>query len=187
MSGQAHRGRIFGIGLSRTGTLSLAVALRLLGYRTVHYPWSLEEIHAHDAATDIPVTRRFAFLQEAYPGAKFVLTTRDTESWLASCERHFTEEAWRDAPPLEWTDSQRYVAETEFALYGTWRFDAEQFAEAKERHEAAVRTAFRASPERRLVIDIANRPDIAWPELLAFLGYDEIPFPWEHRSPADGA
>jgi peroxiredoxin len=31
--------KIFGIGLSRTGTTSLTEALTLLGYRTLHFPW----------------------------------------------------------------------------------------------------------------------------------------------------
>jgi len=33
--------RVFGVGLSRTGTTSLVAALRLLGYHTTHYKLSL--------------------------------------------------------------------------------------------------------------------------------------------------
>ena len=46
-----RRGKILGIGLSRTGTTSLTRALEILGLRAVHFPRRLREIRRHDAAT----------------------------------------------------------------------------------------------------------------------------------------
>ena len=51
--------KIFGIGLSKTGTSSLSEALEILGYSTVHFPSTLSEIAYYDAATDSTVARRF--------------------------------------------------------------------------------------------------------------------------------
>lgn len=57
----------FGIGLSKTGTISLFAALALLGYRAAE----------HDVATDLPLAAFYPQLDERYPGSKFILTLRD--------------------------------------------------------------------------------------------------------------
>ena len=83
--------KIFGIGLSRTGTLSLTEALKELGYRTVHYPpipKFFKYIDENDAFTDITVSCNYKILDKKYLGSKFILTIRDKESWLKSCENH---------------------------------------------------------------------------------------------------
>jgi len=80
--------KVFGIGLMRTGTTSLAIALTTLGYDAVHAQ-SEADIHNHEASTDTPVAARYKELDGRYPGSKFILTTRDSETWLASCARHF--------------------------------------------------------------------------------------------------
>ena len=63
----AHTTKVFGIGLSKTGTTSLARALDIMGYRTRDYlgvtryiagdlsSVNLEEIDANDAFTDTPI------------------------------------------------------------------------------------------------------------------------------------
>src|SRR5205085_2716068 len=94
------RPKIFGIGLSRTGTTSLTQALELLGYRTVHGPADhvtqlefyeffatgsqgvhLSVLKEHDALTDAPVCCLYRALDKAYPGSKFILTIREKQSW----------------------------------------------------------------------------------------------------------
>ena len=47
--------KVFGIGLSRTGTTSLSEALGILGFSAVHYPATMRDIETHDAAADLPV------------------------------------------------------------------------------------------------------------------------------------
>jgi Sulfotransferase domain len=79
--------KVFGVGLSRTGTTSLHYALGFLGYRSIHFPppHQLRELlNFYDAAVDTPVACVFKELAEAYPDARFVLTVRDMDSWLAS-------------------------------------------------------------------------------------------------------
>lgn len=178
--------RIFGIGLSRTGTLSVAAALRLLGFSTVHYPWSLAELHQHDAALDLPVARWWRYLDATCPDAKFILTTRREETWLPSCQRHFSadSEPWRGAEPAAWTEGERAVAEVEHAVYGAWRFDSRLWIEAKRSHELAIHLRFQHTRGRLLVLDVENTPaPTLWAELTSFLELDDdIPFPWEHRT-----
>ena len=98
--------KIFNIGLNKAGTKSLSVALNLLGFRTLHFRHRgvrlvdivrrnhkagkklLHGIEHYDAFSDMAGEYFFARLDREYPGSRFILTVRDTESWLDSRERH---------------------------------------------------------------------------------------------------
>ena len=83
--------KIFGIGLPRTGTTSLASALRILGYRGSNYCMLKDE-----GSTDTNIKQKNSFqvnnsyydiYQELYnedEASKFILTIRDRDSWKAS-------------------------------------------------------------------------------------------------------
>ena len=51
--------KVFGIGLSKTGTTSLNEALGILGLKSKHYFFNLDQIEELDAATDLPIARAF--------------------------------------------------------------------------------------------------------------------------------
>jgi len=87
--------KIFGIGLSRTGTLSLNDALGILGFKSIHYPpvdKMPELLERYDAATDTTVAINYKELDYRYPNSKFILTVRDIEDWLSSCKWFFSKE-----------------------------------------------------------------------------------------------
>ena len=67
--------KVFGIGLTRTGTTSLTEGLKVLGYSAIHCPMSYKEIDSFEASTDTAVAARFEFLDLLYPESKFILTT----------------------------------------------------------------------------------------------------------------
>ena len=90
--------KVFGIGLSRTGTQTLNRALQMLGYEAAHYPpitcyrlgralLDLDEAGKYDALTDIPVARFYKELDSAFPGSKFIMTVRNPDDWIESVER----------------------------------------------------------------------------------------------------
>jgi hypothetical protein len=168
-----RRRRVFGIGLSRTGTTSLTDALRLLGFSAVHYPLSLEEIERHDAATDLLVAATFESLDCKFPGSKFIYTVRAREDWLESCRRHWARQANRWA--IDW--------ELRRQLYDTTRFDPDLFVRAYERHERRVLRYFAGRPRDLLVVDICGQ-HASWHKLCAFLGVraPDAPFPHTNRS-----
>lgn len=89
--------KVFGLGLSRTGTASLGHALNLLGVKTIHYPhdertfadlrnanYRLHILDDYQGIVDIPVCPYYPQLDEVYPGSKFILTVREKNSWLTS-------------------------------------------------------------------------------------------------------
>ena len=168
-----HRSKVFGIGLSRTGTTSLNDALEILGFSAIHYPISLEQIELYDAATDLLVAATFEILDTKFPGSKFLYTVRGRESWLASCRQH-------------WLRKQENVddinRELRRQLYGTIDFDPGLFAQAYDRHESRVLHYFAERPHDLLVLDICGGR-AGWEVLCSFLGVPvpNTPFPNTNR------
>jgi len=95
---------IIGTGFGKTGTSSLAVALRILGYeRTVHWTpelflhaggtsWSATDwlrFESVDAVLDFPTPEYTLELVKIFPNSLVILTWREEESWLRSHMHHF--------------------------------------------------------------------------------------------------
>lgn len=174
--------KIFGLGLSKTGTTSLAHALSILGYRCSHYPrdprtreqlldgdFKLDLLERVDAVMDSPVVPFFRDFDRLYPGSKFILTVRDLEPWLASVERQ-----WQ-AYPIKGPHDHRIPVR--LALYGTVGFNPDRFADVWRQHHAAVREHFKGRESALLELDICSGE--GWKRLCPFLGepVPEEPFP----------
>ena len=177
-----HKTKIFGIGLSKTGTTSLARALDILGYSTKDYlgvarytagelsSVDLEELEANDAFTDTPIPSFYQQLDKQYPNSKFILTTRDMDGWLKSCKKQFTE---RIVARQNEATRQLYTD-----LYGCFVFDPEKYASGYTRHVDGVLEYFKDRPEDLLVVDICGGEQ-NWVKLSTFLGrpVPDISFP----------
>ena len=164
--------KIFGIGLSKTGTNSLTDALTLLGYNIVHYPSPtfMEELAANkiDGCTDIPTALRYKALDMKFPGSKFILTMRDKESWLKSVQDHFRR---RPASTLgEWGKKNRKQ------LYGSLFLNECDFEESCIRHHAQVFEYFK-DRDNLLVLNLESKSK--WEDLCSFVGSEvpNIPYP----------
>ncbi|MCS6787192.1 MAG: hypothetical protein NZ524_09210, partial [Thiobacillaceae bacterium] len=173
--------KIFGIGLSKTGTSSLASALELLGYRVKDYPGievyrpgdlscldpSLFE--RYDALTDTPIPSFYRELDRAFPGAKFILTVREREAWLKSCAKQFTEKL-----AAKQTEAHNRLF---IDLYGTAVFEPHKFAAGYDRFVAGVLDHFKHRPQDLLVLDVTAGE--GWEKLCPFLHKDipDLPFP----------
>lgn len=173
--------KIFGIGLSKTGTTSLARALEILGYRTrdnlgvVDYTQGdLSSIDAtildmNDAFTDTPIPSFYRELDAKYPDSKFVLTVRETEGWLKSCKKQFTKKL---------SDKQNDAHNRLFMdLYDSTVFDEQKFRKGYEDFVNGVFRYFSDRPQDLLILDVSSG-DI-WETLCPFLGkpIPDIPFP----------
>lgn len=174
--------KVFGLGLSKTGTTSLARALDILGYRTRDYlgvtryiagdlaSISLEEINTNDAFTDTPIPSFYKQLDKQYPGSKFILTTRDMDGWLKSCKKQFTE---RIVARQNEATSQLHTD-----LYGCFAFNQEKYASGYTRHVNSVLDYFKNRPGDLLVVDICGGQE-NWVKLCTFLEQPvpDVPFP----------
>jgi hypothetical protein len=198
--------KIFGIGLSRTGSKSLTAALRALGCQAVHFPTDpvtqseffhffaeptqtlkLSLLGRYDGVTDNPVSCVYPQLDRAYPGSKFILTVRGKESWLRSCQ------LWWDrfvAPVMENDDAQSiwsFMRLAGMVTYGTPYFDAMLFSQAYDTHLEAVTRYFHGRDRDLLILNICDGD--GWHQLAPFIGapVPDIPFPHRNKmiSPPD--
>jgi hypothetical protein len=176
------RERVFGIGLSRTGTKSLAEALTTLGYRCGHYPegmaaleWSrtelsldIDSVAKWDALTDIPAAAFYRELDDAFPTAKFILTLRDKATWLASISNHLSI-ARRDYWSAHRLEDTKVLALRE-KVYGSTDFDESRFSTAYDEHVRGVCDHFAGRDERLLTMDIPGGD--GWASLCDFLSQE---------------
>lgn len=187
--------KVFGIGLSKTGTSSLSAALNLLGVRSIHFPhdeqtfaelargeYRLSILREYQSVTDTPVAPYFAQLDRAWPGSRFILTVRDRAPWLRSAESH-----WRLLKEHgQRADDERFQAFADFinaCVYGCIYFNAERFSYAYDRHVRSVCEYFADRPDDLLVLDICGGD--GWERLCPFLGIpapQDVPFPHANRS-----
>ena len=182
--------KVFGLGLSKTGTSSLTEALNLLGIPAAHYPhdeltyrelraghYRLSILEELQAASDITVAPFYAQLDTAFPGSKFILTVREKEAWLRSCETH-----WRLL--MQWQenfpDFKRFHEFACAATYGAIEFSRERFSYVYDTHARNIRDYFRERPGDLLVMDICAGE--GWEQLCPFLGLAAPPRPFPHAN-----
>lgn len=159
--------KILGIGLSKTGTTSLAKALDILGFNVVHYPdveRVFEIIESTDGAADTPVSMHYQELDRRYPNAKFILTVRDLDSWIPSARKHFV-----GRPP-----ASEGIKELRIKLYTSHEWDEEKFVRSYLRFNEEVKEYFKDKPDKLLVYDIIGGE--SWVPLCRFV---ERPIPTE--------
>lgn len=178
--------KIFCIGFQKTGTSSLSNALNALGYsvgnsikvlnRKVNWrapdprPEIVEKVLAVvdgvDAIQDSPNAFIYRELDAAHPGAKFILTLRDTDDWLESYRRFFTD---RNNPLRRW-------------MYGVDKFSGNKalYRAIYEAQNAEIIAYFADRPNDLLVMNIPKGD--GWLKLVTFLGEDALkPFPHANK------
>ena len=143
------KSKIFGIGLSRTGTTSLNNFLLKLGYNVIHYPRQ-EQLYefSNDGATDISVIPYYKDLDRLYPNSKFILTIRDKNQWLDSIVPYLERKrAWQQ---VGWQVKLRED------IYGTAFPNREQASVAWDKHITDVTEYFKNRPYDLITINIIN-------------------------------
>ena len=167
------RSKIFGIGLSRTGTTTLNEVLVQLGYKSVHYPNEGELFSMRfDAATDIPVTVRYKELDKYFPNSKFIYTVRNKEEWLDSI-----------VPYLErkrgWNMAQTQV-DIRTQVYGSPFPNRAQASAAYDSHHNDIINYFKKRKQDLLILDIIGGDSTKL--LTDFLGVDPIDPEFPHKN-----
>ncbi|WP_442800759.1 sulfotransferase family protein [Shewanella sp. AS16] len=83
---QAQGGKIFILGLPRTGTTSISVALLEAGFKVAHMAFTKRAFELADAVADTPCFSDYRQLDALFPGARFVYLEREISGWLASMQ-----------------------------------------------------------------------------------------------------
>ena len=185
------RCKVFGLGLSRTGTRSLTTALHVLGWDTIHYPTDAQSLadmrradgrfgilDHYDGITDITTIPFFREIDAQYPDAKFILTSRDAASWIRSATNH-----WTNRPAFG--DPRKTVQQLEVrrllrnAVYGMLDFDRDHFAEVHRQHERPIREHFAGRPGKLLVYPLTA--GAGWEPLCDFLDVPVPMAPFPHK------
>lgn len=185
--------KVFGIGLSKTGTTSLTSALAILDFNTAHFINYLtgellgdDDLHIFDALTDTPICVGFEKYFYMFPNAKFIYTVRSLEDWESSVYRHWL----RTQGVGDFKEAQVEVGRNDRLHHGVPFRDINHslftnhasFAEAYGVYDRRVRRFFEDKPpDRFLEFDIFAGH--GWPDLCAFLGRaaPDQPFPWQNR------
>ena len=190
--------RALGVGLGRTGTLSLKVALDTLGLGPCYHMMELATHRAHagvwlraargepvdwehmfagyGAAVDWPAAAFWRDILAVHRDARVILTVREGTSWYASFRDTILDKAQGLAPPKALAVRSIYDVTQEVVLARTFGGHAEDMQHAIdvfENHNREVVASI--PPERLLVCDLSA----GWAPLCEFLGLPtpSVPFP----------
>lgn len=175
--------KIFGIGLSKTGTTSLHEACLLLDMRSIHYPpprkvkcGDISLFTTYDVFVDISISAYYKRLDINFPEAKFILTVRDLNAWKKSASQAFSREIMESRK--ENTPGEN---ELNKKLYGWWWYKEPEYPQAFVTWNEHVLTYFKTRTDL-LVLDICAGD--GWEKLCPFLGCKTIPiipFPFANK------
>ena len=186
--------KVFGIGLSRTGTSSLTLALEELGFRALHFPcddatqremyaffssrpeklW-LSTLEQYDALTDTPVCCVYKALDRAYPHSRFILTVRQKSAWMESCRRWWEQRSRRRLAGIPDVPFRSYITAINQLVYGTDEFNEEIFSTVYDSYLRDALQYFAGRPRDLLVLDVCG--GAGWVELCRFLEIERHTLP----------
>ena len=172
------------IGFHKTGTSSIGRVFRLLGikehgrYKTRDRDFVenlrlgnldelLEVAASFEGLRDNPWPLFYRELDEAFPNSRFILTVRDTQSWIRSVSNHFGNQEDSLSPMREWIYG-----------YGTPTGHAPVYIERYERHQREVLEYFRGREKDLLTVDLSKGDPLK--SICRFLGRRK---PWFKRMP----
>lgn len=179
--------KVFGIGLNKTGTTTLAACLRVLGYSRhsgyrrdlllEYRKGNLAPVHAvldeHDSFEDWPYPLLYREIFARYgTTARYVLTMRDSpQAWLASLERHSLR-----------TDPDGHARRLAYGYDYPHGVEAEHLA-FYEQHNRAVVAFFHAQGAADVLLEACWERGDGWTKLCRFLEVPTptVPFPHENK------
>lgn len=79
--------KIFIIGLPRTATTSVCLAMLGLGFKTAHNAYTQNTFSEAEVIADTPIFCDYQALDNHFPNSKFIYLSRDVKSWLPSIKQ----------------------------------------------------------------------------------------------------
>lgn len=183
---RAGRPKVFGIGWAKTGTTTLGGCLRTLGYdhqsqnltlvpqiMQGDFQKTLRIANAKESFEDWPWPLVYREMDAAFPGSRFILTTRDPRRWVASYRAMLLAEL----APSPWLLAIRCQL---FGVNPSTASEPELIAKFIA-HNTRVVEYFQNRPDDLLVVDWEAGD--SWAKVCAFLQTPtpDVPFPHLNR------
>ena len=174
--------KIFGIGFHKTGTTSLAQALKMLGFSVtgpngINDPNIADNARAliqtlvtqYDAFQDNPWPIFYKELVQEVPDGKFILTYRDPKKWIHSQVRHFGK---NETPMRRW-------------IYGKGCPEGNESVYLKryQQHNRDVVEHFKKLNKPLLIMNLEKGH--GWGKLCSFLDFPQPDAPFPHANKAE--
>lgn len=160
--------KIFGIGLPRTGTTSVSIAMLMLGYKVAHTCFRDHIYERADAILDTPIWVDYQSLDQRFPNSKFILTGRDPEKWYTSLTNrilYYMEWMHKNNGGDNPTDYRCYKA-----IFGDLGdLSKERLIGCYQNHRAEAERYFSTRPGDLLILDLDKTAN-PWEMLCPFLG-----------------
>lgn len=169
--------KIFCIGLSRSGAMTLNEALMILGYRSLFvldYEQLEDNLSKFDAFTHTPLAAIYKELDCRFPNSKFILNIRERESWLSSLEKQ-----WNAANSIDLPDIGREIRQR---VYGTDQFNRETLSRTYDQHFDDVSQHFKNRDQSLLILNVCGGE--GFEKLCPFLDKSIPPQPFPHQNSA---
>lgn len=184
--------KIFGAGLSRTGTTSLTKALKILGYRAIQFDvgfvrllkqagrtgeFDFTRYDEIDALFDTPTAVFYQEFLDQYPDMKVILSVRDEDAWWSSINTHL--QALQISGPNDHRTGWKWPATTWYSRITSFGWPTANEYVYRQRYRAHNKAVKAFVPaDQLLVLDVTAGH--CWEPLCEFLGRSvpDTPFPW---------
>jgi hypothetical protein len=171
--------KIFIIGLPRTATTSVCLAMLELGFKTAHTAYTHNTFAQAEVIADTPVFCDYAKLDALYPQAKYIYLTRQLSAWLPSIKQLLT----RMLVNLQRSDGgsnpmlRRCFNEVFFPLTQENINQDDFLSTCYLRHQQGVQNFFKGREQDLLTIDVSEANSFG--QLMAFLKLNQGPIACE--------
>lgn len=161
--------KLFIIGLPRTGTTSISVALLDYGFKVAHTAYTKRAFELADVISDAPCFADYKELDQLFPESKFVYLDRALEHWVPSMQMLLNKMLPELAPKSGYLNPvlKRCINKTFAPLTTDNSLDTEHLERCYRAHQQEVFHYF-STRNDLLKIDISHSGSLQ--KLLAFLG-----------------
>lgn len=164
--------KIFIIGLPRTATTSVCLAMLGLGFKTAHNAYTANAFSEAQVLADTPIFCDYQTLDKHFPNSKFIYLTRESSNWLPSIKQLLQ----RMIVNLQRSDGgfnpylKRCYNEVFSPLTPENITQDEFLLQCYQRHQQGVLDYFKTRSNDLLTIDVSDAQ--SYQQLLAFLNLE---------------
>ncbi len=160
--------KIFIIGLPRTGTTSISVALLECGFKVAHTAFTKHAFELADVISDAPCFSDYQQLDRLFPDSKFVYLQRELAKWVPSMQRLLTKMAPHLVPKTgHFSPVLKRSFEQTFKISSVNLLNTTHLTACYEKHQREVESYFKGRDDL-LSINVSEIGSLY--SLLMFLG-----------------